>query len=294
MYRKLYSARNPRLSACPLPQVPNLDADFQTKIWDISRTSTRWDAGEERISTSVHTRLHLSARCTCHARALPPEIPSPTPLPLRYGRRPMGLPAGGRSLTVPQTLVCAAERGINTFSVCAAPAPLGASGFGPNPVPRAPHHHITTTLHHRRASPPSPPSTSPPPRALPPLSFLLHSPHHGSTSPEGPWSAACKSPRQTGQPDARTREPYRGRVSGSRAPQWPRVGLGSPLRKIAGRALALAPVAGGVPNTPYPYCVHVCPSVSVCVWCRATCGGQKSTCSACVPAVGVCVSRGAM
>ena len=206
----------------------------------------------------------------------------------------MGLPAGGRSLTVPKTLVCAAERGINTFSVCAAPAPLGASGFGPNPVARAPHHHITTTLHHRRASPPSPPSTSPPPRALPPLSFLLHSPPHGSTSPEGPWSAACKSPRQTGQPDARTREPYRGRVSGSRAPQWPRVGLGSPLRKIAGRALALAPVAGGVPNTPYPYCVHVCPSVSVCVWCRATCGGQKSTCSACVPAVGVCVSRGAM
>ena len=93
--------------------------------------------------------------------------------------------SGGRSLTVPQTLVCAAERGINTFSVCAAPVPLGASGFGPNPVPRAPHHHITTTLHHRRASPPSPPSTSPPPRALPPLSFLLHPPPHGSTSPEG-------------------------------------------------------------------------------------------------------------
>ena len=42
-------------------------------------------------------------------------------------------------------------------------------------------------------------------------------------------------------------------------------GLGSPLCNIAGRALALAPVAGGVSNTPLPLlcaCVSVCPSVS--------------------------------
>jgi hypothetical protein len=178
--------------------------------------------------------------------------------------------------------------------VCAAPAPPGASGFGPNPVPRAPHHHITTTFHHRRANPPSPPSTSPPPRALPPLSFLLHSPPHGSTSPEGPWPAACKSPRKIGQSDARTREPSRGRVSGSRASAMARAGLGSPLRNIAGRALALAPVAGGVPNTPYPYCVHVCPCVRLCL---VPCDLRRSEiylqclCACCR---GVRVSRGAM
>eukprot|EP00966_Prymnesium_polylepis_P304863 7043591-Prymnesium_polylepis.1 len=47
--------------------------------------------------------------------------------------------------------------------------------------------------------------------------------------------------------------------------------LGSPLRNIAGQALALAPVAGGVPNTPYPYCVR-------CFACRRV----------------ACVSRGAL
>ena len=72
MVTKIYSLRNPVLTACPLPQVPNLDADFQTKIWEISRTETRWDAGEVRIPTSVPTRVHLYERCTFHARALPP------------------------------------------------------------------------------------------------------------------------------------------------------------------------------------------------------------------------------
>ena len=45
---------------------------------------------------------------------------------------------------------------------------------------------------------------------------------------------------------------------------------------------------------PLTLIVCMCVRVSVCVWCRATCGGQKSTCSACVPAVGVRESRGAM
>ena len=61
------------------PQVPILDADFQTKIVDISRTKTRRDAGEVRIPTSVPTRLHLCARCTFHARALPPSSLPPLP-----------------------------------------------------------------------------------------------------------------------------------------------------------------------------------------------------------------------
>ena len=119
--QKINSLCSPRLSACPCLRSPNLDANFQTWMLDISRTTTRWDATEVRIPTSVPTHLHLSSRCIFHARALPYVLPSPTPLPLRYARRPMGLPAGGRSLTVPQTPVCAAERGINTFSVCAAP-----------------------------------------------------------------------------------------------------------------------------------------------------------------------------
>ena len=44
-----------------------------------------------------------------------------------------------------------------------------------------------------------------------------------------------------------------------------RAGLGSPLRNIAGQALALAPVVEGVPNTPYPYCVRVRPCVRLCL-----------------------------
>ena len=70
-----------------------------------------------------------------------------------------------------------------------------------------------------------------------------------------------------------------------------RAGLGSPLRKIAGRALALAPVAGGVPNTPYPLCVHVCLCVRLCL---VPCDLQRSEIySQCLCACrrGLCVSR---
>ena len=70
-----------------------------------------------------------------------------------------------------------------------------------------------------------------------------------------------------------------------------RAGLGSPLRKLAGRALALAPVAGGVPNTPYPLCVHVCLCVRLCL---VPCDLQRSEIySQCLCACrrGLCVSR---
>ena len=72
-----------------------------------------------------------------------------------------------------------------------------------------------------------------------------------------------------------------------------RAGLGSPLRNIAGQALALAPVAGGVPNTPYPYCVRLCPCVRLCL---VPCDLRRSEiylqCFACRRVA--CVSRGAL
>ena len=92
------------------------------------------------------------------------------------------------------------------------PELMGASGGGPDP-PMAPglipgigasclphHHHCRTSL-------PSAPSSSPPPRSVPPLSFLLHPPPHGSTSPEGPWPAAAASMCRHRQPDGRTATP---------------------------------------------------------------------------------------
>ena len=60
---------------------PNLDADFQTWIWDISRTSTSCVATEVSIPTSVSTPMYLPARLTFHASALPPSSLPPLPFP---------------------------------------------------------------------------------------------------------------------------------------------------------------------------------------------------------------------
>ena len=90
--------------------------------------------------------------------------------------------------------------------VCSPPASPGASGFGPNPVPPAPHHHITTSST-AAPGPPSPPSTSTPRRSLPPLSFLLLPSPRGATSPEGPWPATAASSCRHRQPDARAGAP---------------------------------------------------------------------------------------
>ena len=134
---------------------------------DISRTSTRWGAGEQRIPTSVLTHLHISARCTCHARALPPELASPTPLPYRYqasadgpallllhmwqggGRKTSSLPyvTGPRSSWehLAGTPILRWHRGSSPASVMSPSPPSSTTAapalhpLHPPPLPRAPY-----------------------------------------------------------------------------------------------------------------------------------------------------------
>ena len=105
---------------------------------------------------------------------------------------------------------------------------------------------------------------TPLPRApLSPPSFHLHSPPHGSTSPDGPWPAACKSPRKTGQPDGRTRESSRGRVSGSRARDGARgPGIATPQHRRP--SFSSSSSSRGCLKHPLPLlCACVCVSLSV-------------------------------
>ena len=121
------------------------------------------------------------------------------------------------------------------------PELMGASGGDPDPpmapglIPGIGDVSLTTILHHRRASPPSPPSTSPPPRALPPLSFLLHLPPHGSTSEGGPWPGTTASSHRPRQPDARTASREIDVLRPLRA-SMARVGVRTSISRFAARA----------------------------------------------------------
>ena len=172
--------------------------------------------------------MYLPAWFTFHARALPPELPFPTPLPYRYRAS-----ADGPALLL---LHMWQGGGRKTSSLPYVTGPRSSwEHLAGTPILRWPGDDpgigdvslTITSFHHRRASPPSPPSTCPPPRALPPLSFLLHPPTLPVNLSGGPMPWHC--PHRAGPTPVR---------------RTARSAILTPTRAIEARTgLSIAPIA---------------------------------------------------
>ena len=220
MLTKICSLCNPRLTACPCLRSPNLDADFQTWIWEISTTTSTFlrIAGAPAAPTPLHEPSPVRSP-TIYPTPRAPALP---PLPFPHLRRlaPCHLegPFGSLRLSIRWRGPCLTAGGapIPASITLSTSTTAGAMQAGP----RAVNVSLTITLLHRRHS--RVPSPTPPlPRAPPRLSlpsFPLHPTglplRRARALPHAKARAAIASPKP--MPEGRGGAT----LKGPRVPRW--------------------------------------------------------------------------